>query len=109
MVGSESDLVGCLTTIWRTGTDTHGFVECRTWWDRRFARVAGVDTRSMDPDQAAELWAQGTEWERGNTVYRAERARRRDDMPPDGPWPPVFAVMGALADIHGGANVRLVV
>jgi len=30
-------------------------------------------------------------------------------MPPDGPWQPVFTVIGELADVHGSDDVRLVV
>ncbi|GIH21496.1 hypothetical protein Raf01_96680 [Rugosimonospora africana] len=58
----------------------------RSVWSRGFARAAGVDTLTVDPDRIAELWNEGTEWRLGQTVYRAERARRRDVVPPDGPW-----------------------
>ncbi|RFS80971.1 hypothetical protein D0T12_34435 [Actinomadura spongiicola] len=78
-------------------------------WSRGFARASGVDTQTLDPDRISELWEEGTEWEVGTTLYRVERARRRDAVPADGPWQPVWTVMRALADIHGAPGVRLVV
>ncbi|WP_256177146.1 hypothetical protein [Kitasatospora aureofaciens] len=32
---------------------------------------------------------------------------RRDAVPPDGPWAPVWTVMRTLAGLHGAQNVRL--
>ncbi|MDX3227652.1 hypothetical protein [Streptomyces sp. ME19-01-6] len=61
------------------------------------------------PDRIGELWDEGTECEVGTTVFRAERARRRDAVPADGTWQPVWAVMRAPAGVHGEANVRLAV
>ncbi|MEU9080382.1 hypothetical protein ACFYUY_26460 [Kitasatospora sp. NPDC004745] len=81
----------------------------RADWSRGFARASGVDTLRVDPGRIGELWAEGTEWDTGATVYRAERARRRDAVPADGPWQPVWTVMRALAGVHGDGNVRLVV
>ncbi|WP_406865046.1 hypothetical protein ABZO31_33245 [Streptomyces sp. HUAS MG47] len=78
-------------------------------WSRGFARAAGIDTLTVDPDRIADLWAEGTEWDAGTTVFRAERERRRDAVPADGPWEPVWTVMRALAGVHGEGNVRLVV
>ncbi|WP_432011354.1 hypothetical protein [Streptomyces cucumeris] len=78
-------------------------------WSRGFARASGIDTLSVDPDRVGELWAEGTAWDVGTTVFRAERARRRDAVPADGPWQPVWTVMRALAGVHGDAQVRLVV
>ncbi|KJS55791.1 hypothetical protein VM98_11020 [Streptomyces rubellomurinus subsp. indigoferus] len=77
-------------------------------WSRGFARASGVDTRSADPTRIGELWAEGTEWDVGTTVFRAERDRRRDAVPADGSWQPVWTVMRALAGVHGDQNVRLV-
>lgn len=77
-------------------------------WSRGFARASGVDTLAVDPDAIGELWPEGTEWDTGPTVFRAERARRRDAVPPDGTWRPVWTVMRALAEVHGDQNVRLV-
>ncbi len=77
-------------------------------WSRGFARASGIDTLTVDPARIAELWAEGTEWHAGTTVFRAERARRRDAVGADGPWRPVWTVMRTLAGVHGDDNVRLV-
>ncbi|MGV9454504.1 hypothetical protein [Streptomyces sp. NPDC003635] len=81
----------------------------RVDWSRGFARASGIDTRTVDPGRIGDLWPEGTEWDVGNTVFRAERARRRDAVPPDGPWQAVWTVMRTLADVHGVQSVRLVV
>ena len=78
-------------------------------WSRGFARASGIDTLTVDPARIGELWDEGTEWDVGSTVFRAERTRRRDAVPADGPWQPVWTVMRTLADIHGDQSVRLVV
>ncbi|MFG3256210.1 hypothetical protein [Streptomyces sp. NPDC048172] len=78
-------------------------------WSRGFARASGVDTLSVSPDRVGELWDEGTEWDTGTTVFRVERERRRDAVPADGPWRPVWDVMRALAGVHGDAGVRLTV
>ncbi|MEU5103981.1 MULTISPECIES: hypothetical protein [unclassified Streptomyces] len=102
------------------GTDIRGFVECRTWgpgleigetaWYAAIElSMLGVDTLTVGADRIGELWDEGTEWEVGTTVFRAERARRRDAVPADGIWRPVWTVMRALADVHGEHHVRLVV
>ncbi|MGP3965971.1 hypothetical protein ACTWPT_59555 [Nonomuraea sp. 3N208] len=80
----------------------------RSVWSRRFARVSGVDTLTVDPDQIAVLWDEGTEWKAGDTVFRVERATRRHLVPPDGLWHAVWTVMRALAHVHGDEAVRLV-
>ncbi|MGW4894876.1 hypothetical protein ACWEQL_21800 [Kitasatospora sp. NPDC004240] len=78
-------------------------------WSRGFARASGVNTLTTDPNRIGDLWAEGTEWDVGTAVFRAERERRRDAVPSDGPWEPVWTVMCALAGVHGERNVRLVV
>ncbi|MBL1099322.1 hypothetical protein [Streptomyces coffeae] len=78
-------------------------------WGRGFARASGVDTLSVAPDRVGELWDEGTEWDVGTTVFRVERARRRDAVSADGPWEPVWTVMRTLASVHGDSQVRLVV
>ncbi|MFH8771586.1 hypothetical protein [Streptomyces sp. NPDC017958] len=78
-------------------------------WSRAFARAAGINTLTTDPSALAGLWPEGTEWESGTSVFRVERSRRRDAVPPDGSWHPVWTVMGALAGVHGDDGVRLVV
>ncbi|MBC9715688.1 hypothetical protein H9Y04_24385 [Streptomyces sp. TRM66268-LWL] len=81
----------------------------RNDWSRGFARVSGVDTRTVDPVRVGELWDEGTEWATGATVFRAERARRRYAVPADGMWAPVWTVMRALGGVHGDLRVRLVI
>ncbi|MFG2913712.1 hypothetical protein ACGF0D_12575 [Kitasatospora sp. NPDC048298] len=78
-------------------------------WSRAFARASGVNTLTVDPGRIGELWAEGTEWDTGALLFRAERHRRRDAVPADGSWQPVWTVMRTLADVHGEQNVRLVV
>ncbi|MFI7706599.1 hypothetical protein [Nonomuraea sp. NPDC049480] len=80
----------------------------RSVWSRRFARVSGVDTLTVDPEQIPVLWDEGTEWRAGDTVFRVERATRRHLVPPDGLWHAVWTVMRALAHVHGDEAVRLV-
>lgn len=81
----------------------------REVWSRGFARASGVDTLAVESGHIGELWAEGTEWDTGRTVFRAERARRREAVPADGPWEPVWTVVRTLAGVHGEQNVRLVV
>ncbi|MFF2845467.1 hypothetical protein ACFVT5_03925 [Streptomyces sp. NPDC058001] len=81
----------------------------RSVWSRGFAHASGIDTLTVPPDRIGDLYPEGTEWDTGRTVYRAERARRRDAVPEDGTWGPVWTVMGALAEVHGVEGVRLVV
>lgn len=72
-------------------------------WSRRFAEISG------DADQDGGRWPEGTEWRAGDTLFRVDRLRRRDAMPPDGQWTRLWAVMAILASVHGDENVRLVV
>ncbi|ANP55396.1 hypothetical protein J2Z21_007374 [Streptomyces griseochromogenes] len=82
----------------------------RPWvWSRAFARAAGINTLTTDPSCVPGRWPEGTQWESGASVFRVERSRRRDAVPPDGTWGPVWAIMGALACVHGDDGVRLVV
>ncbi|MFJ8627009.1 hypothetical protein ACIRD3_29810 [Kitasatospora sp. NPDC093550] len=81
----------------------------RSDWSRAFGRASGVNTLTADPDRVGELWAEGTEWDTGTWVFRAERDRRCDAVPATGSWQPVWSVMRALAEVHGERNVRLVV
>ncbi|MFJ3302725.1 hypothetical protein ACIPSA_06345 [Streptomyces sp. NPDC086549] len=80
----------------------------RSIWTRGFARASGIDTLALGPADIADRYPEGTEWEVGTTVFRAERARRREAVPEDGCWQPVWTVMGTLAKVHGEENVRLV-
>lgn len=52
---------------------------------------------------------EGAEWVEDGVLFRVVRKMRRDAVPEDGDWAPVWQVMGALADVHGGENIRLVV
>ncbi|MCU7826128.1 hypothetical protein [Kitasatospora sp. DSM 101779] len=52
---------------------------------------------------------EGAAWIQDGKLLRTVRMVRRDAVPADGPWAPVWQVMGALAGVHGAANVRLVV
>ncbi|MFE3876170.1 hypothetical protein ACFXPX_17455 [Kitasatospora sp. NPDC059146] len=78
-------------------------------WSRAFARAAGIDSRTFDFGRLGEHWAEGTEWDTGPLLFRAERDRRRDAVPADGPWRPVWTVLRTLAEVHGEQHVRLVV
>lgn len=81
-------------------------------WSPRFAAVAGLPVEPVAGALAGyggEEWPEGTEWRDGERLYRAERMRRRDAVPADGEWKPVWSVMEALAAVHGGENVRLTV
>jgi hypothetical protein len=42
-------------------------------------------------------------------LYRSEVLIRKDAISPDSDWDRVWAVMSALASVHGADNVRLVV
>ncbi|MCF3129807.1 hypothetical protein [Streptomyces olivochromogenes] len=77
-------------------------------WTRAFARATGINTLTLGPTDIADLHPEGTEWQSGTTLYRAERDRRQDAVPKDGPWQPVWTVMKTLATIHGSESVRLV-
>ncbi|MER6578020.1 hypothetical protein [Nonomuraea sp. NPDC001023] len=81
----------------------------RSVWSRRFARVSGVDTLTVDPCQVAVQWNEGAEWRDKDTVFRVERATRRQAVPPDSLWHGVWTVMRTLARVHGDDAVRLVV
>jgi hypothetical protein len=77
-------------------------------WSRAFARASGINTLTTSPTDLADLCPEGTEWTTTTTLYRAERSRRRDAVPADGPWAPVWTVVETLAVVHGEENVRLV-
>ncbi|MFD5466730.1 hypothetical protein ACFWIQ_28455 [Kitasatospora sp. NPDC127059] len=53
--------------------------------------------------------SEGAEWIEDGRLLRVVRMVRRDAVPEDGEWAPVWKAMSALADAHGGENVRLVV
>ncbi|MFB6631968.1 hypothetical protein ACFCWY_18890 [Streptomyces sp. NPDC056362] len=52
---------------------------------------------------------EGDEWIKDGRLFRRVHMSRRDAVPEGGDWAPVWAVMRALADVHGDEHVRLVV
>jgi hypothetical protein len=70
----------------------------------RFAKASGTSTKGQGE---GKTWPEGAEWIDGNTVYRSERLRRSQAVTQE--WEPVWAVMRALASVHGDDNVRLIV
>ncbi|GAB7109400.1 hypothetical protein JCM4814A_77140 [Streptomyces phaeofaciens JCM 4814] len=52
---------------------------------------------------------EGDAWTEHGRLFRVARLTRRDAVPEDGDWAPVWTVMRTLAELHGGENVRLVV
>ncbi|MEW2519956.1 hypothetical protein [Actinacidiphila alni] len=86
--------------------------EGKSVWDP--AHAAALAARGTPPTAAGgppdgAWWQDGAEWAVGDTVFRAVRLRRRDAVPPDGEWQPVWTTMRTLAALHGEDNVRLVV
>ncbi|MEW2178530.1 hypothetical protein AB0890_19640 [Streptomyces sp. NPDC005406] len=81
-------------------------------WSARFARAAGLpagpSTAGDDPYGRRD-WPEGAEWRDGDRLYRLERMTRREAVPPEGEWKPVWSVMEALGAVHGDENVRLTV
>ncbi|WP_026412070.1 hypothetical protein [Actinomadura oligospora] len=73
-------------------------------WDTPFTGRVDV----AESEGGAADWTERREWTDGSTVYRADRARRRDAID-DTTWNPVWRIMEVLADVHGPAAVRLVV
>ncbi len=54
-------------------------------------------------------WETDQEFVLDDLVFRAEIQRRRDAVPPDGNWKPVWQTMRSLAEQAGPDDVRLVV
>ncbi|MFC4906343.1 hypothetical protein [Actinomadura gamaensis] len=73
-------------------------------WDTAFTDRLDVAANAGGP----AAWAERREWTDGGTVYRADRARRRDAVD-TAEWAPVWKIMEVLAGVHGPGNVRLVV
>ncbi|WP_326593169.1 hypothetical protein [Streptomyces brevispora] len=81
-------------------------------WSARFAALAGLPvdpTTGVIDGYGRRDWPEGTEWRDGDRLYRVERMIRRDAVPQEGEWQPVWSVMEALAAVHGDGNVRLTV
>ncbi|SEO15374.1 hypothetical protein [Actinacidiphila rubida] len=78
-------------------------------WDPVQAKVLAPSNATRDARDAGDGRPDGTEWTVGDTVYRAQRLRRRDAVEIGGTWQPVWTTMETLAALHGDDNVRLVV
>lgn len=76
-------------------------------WNRELAAHLGINQN--DPSAPPTVWLEGTEWRVGGRLLRSERLRRRDAVPANGSWSPVWAVMKTLAELHGPDHVRLIV
>ncbi|MFJ8746744.1 hypothetical protein ACIRL2_46320 [Embleya sp. NPDC127516] len=70
----------------------------------RLARVLGIGGLVRGAD-----YPPGTEWAVDERVFRVERMRRREAVPPDGRWGRVWAEMARAAKSCGDDGVRLVV
>lgn len=82
-------------------------------WSGRVAEVIGLSMR-REPGRLVTYrshdWPEGTEWPDGDDLrYRVGRMTRREAVPIDGEWQPLWTVMEALAALHGDENVRLTV
>ncbi|MFE1318390.1 hypothetical protein [Kitasatospora phosalacinea] len=74
-------------------------------WSARFAEALGLTPPA--PGEPLPTWPEGTEWQIGDTRYRAVRLTRREAVGPR--WQPLLALMSTLGELHGAENVRLVV
>jgi hypothetical protein len=76
-------------------------------WSREALEAQGVPV--PPPGTAPNVWPDGSVWTKGDVQFRAERLTRRDAIPDEGSWRPVWEVMAVLARLHGDENCRLVV
>jgi len=76
-------------------------------WSRAAFEARGVAV--PPPGTPPEVWPVGSVWTKGDVQFRAERLTRRDAVPENSAWQPVWEVMTVLARLHGPANCRLVV
>jgi hypothetical protein len=79
----------------------------KSGWSREAFEVRGVP--APPPGTPPEIHPEGSVWTKGDVQFRAVRLTRRDAMPEDGVWSPVWKVMAVLARLHGDDNCRLVV
>lgn len=79
--------------------------ESKAGFSRRVADA--IAASGMTPAAEGEPWPVGTEWADGEYVHRVELLRRRDVLP--GSMGALWQILGALGELHGAANVRLVV
>jgi hypothetical protein len=86
-------------------TNGHLVFKGKASYDRTFAQHVG---RSVAETLANPLpFPDGSEWEIGERIYRAETLRRRDALTPD--WQMLFSLMETVARKYGDESVRLVV
>ncbi|GIH21444.1 hypothetical protein Raf01_96160 [Rugosimonospora africana] len=76
-------------------------------WSREALEAQGVSM--PQPGTAPNIWPDGSVWTNGDVQFRAERLTRRDAIPDEGNWHPVWEVMAVLGRLHGDENCRLVV
>lgn len=80
-------------------------------WSARFAKAAGLPLHppTGTVGYGRTDWPEGREWRDDGRLYRLERMTRREAVPSEGEWKPVWSVMEALAAVHGDESVRLTV
>ena len=76
-------------------------------WSRQAFEAQGLPAPA--PGEPPKAWPDGSTWTKGNVKYRAERLTRRDAIPQDGHWRPVWELMDVFGRLHGDENCRLVV
>jgi hypothetical protein len=89
------------------GADGEWVMHSKSGWSREAFEVRGVPVPPAGT--APEIHPEGSVWTRGDVQFRAVRLTRRDAVPEDGEWGPVWEVMAVLGRLHGDANCRLVV
>ncbi|RZU52461.1 hypothetical protein EV385_4324 [Krasilnikovia cinnamomea] len=75
-------------------------------WSREAFEAQGVPV--SPPGAPPNVWPDGSVWTKGDVQFRAGRLTRRQAIPDEGGWRPVWEVMAALARLHGDENCRLV-
>lgn len=79
----------------------------KSGWSRESYDVMGLP---VDPIGAPPReWPAGSVWTKGDVQFRAERLTRRDAIPLESDWDPVWQTMALLGRLHGDDNCRLVV
>jgi hypothetical protein len=76
-------------------------------WSRDAFEAQGIPV--PPPGTPPDVWPDGSVWTKGDVQFRAERLTRREAIPAEGSWRPVWDVMAVLARLHGNENCRLVV
>jgi hypothetical protein len=81
----------------------------KSGWSPTTAQFAAAVGLPSQPGGEPPAWPEGAEWLVDDVLYRSETLSRRDAIPADSDWTPVWVVMETLAGLHGDDNVRLVV